>query len=287
LKPHLLKIPLNPEHSFNVRYDIVPSFYNKWHYHEEVELVYIIKGTGMYFVGDSIDHFKPHDLLMLGSSLPHLWKSDEQFLVPDSEEKVEAIVIHFLPQCFGKNFFSLPENKDLQKLLDQAQQGLKITQQTQKQVSERMHQLLNATKTRRILLLLEILEIIASSQQSEIITTKGFHYHNIPAEIDRLNNIYQHILNNFNKEISLEEIAKIAHITPPAFCRYFKSRTKKTFSRFLLEVRTAHAAKLLAETNKPVADICYESGFNNFSNFNRHFKLINGNTPLVYRKYFR
>lgn len=286
MKPHLLKIPLNPEHSFNVRYDIVPHFYNMWHYHEEVELVYIIKGTGLQFIGGNIHHFKPGDMIFLGSYLPHLWKSDDKFLVPDSTEKVEAIVIHFLPDCFGKDFFQLPENKDLFKLLEQAQQAIRITNTTRVQVAKLMHQLLEASKAQRIILLLQILQIIAFSNDKKTITAKGLQFHNNPNEIDRLNTIYQHILNNFNTEISLDEISKIAHITPPAFCRYFKSRTKKTFSRFLLEVRTAHAAKLLTETNKTVAEICFESGFNNFSNFNRHFKLILGKTPLGYRKYF-
>jgi AraC-like DNA-binding protein len=85
----------------------------------------------------------------------------------------------------------------------------------------------------------------------------------------------------------LDDIAKVAHISPHAFCRYFKSKTKKTFSRFLLEVRTGHAAKLLAETHKSIAEVCYDSGFNNFSNFNRHFKAIIGRTPLAHRKYYQ
>jgi transcriptional regulator GlxA family with amidase domain len=105
--------------------------------------------------------------------------------------------------------------------------------------------------------------------------------------MDRLNNIYQYILNNFTEEVSLDQAAEIAHLTPPAFCRYFKTRTRKTFSRFLLELRTAHAAKLLTESSKTVAEICYESGFNNFSNFNRHFKNIIGRTPLEHRRIFR
>lgn len=286
MRPHLLKIPLNPDHSFNVRYDKVPHFYKMWHYHNEIELVYIIKGSGLQFIGDNIHHFKPGDLIMFGSLLPHLWRSDEQYLRPDSEEKVEAIVIHFLPECFGKTFFDLPENKILSKLLENAKRALRINGITGDEVAAIMQQLIFAEKTERIILLLQILSKIAHSKETETVN-REIAIHNNPAEIDRLNNIYQYILDHFSTEITLEEIAKVAHVTPPAFCRYFKARTKKTFSKFLLEIRTAHAAQLLTETSKSVAEICFESGFNNFSNFNRHFKAIIGRTPLAHRKNFR
>jgi YesN/AraC family two-component response regulator len=284
VKPHLLKIPLKPEHSFNVRYDIVSHFYNKWHYHPEVELVYIIKGSGRQFIGDNIHHFKPGDMILLGTNLPHLWRSDEKFLKKNSKLKVEAIVIHFMLDCFGEHFFDLPENKELVRLFDRAQQAVRIKNNTRKIVFELMQRLLIAKNSERIILLLQILQIIAHSRQTKLVCSKGLQFHYNPTETDRLNNIYQYILKNFSKEITLDQIAKVAHISPHSFCRYFKSRIKKTFSRFLIEVRIGHACKLLAETNKSVADICYESGYNNFSNFNRHFKSITQKTPLEHRK---
>lgn len=283
MNPHLLKIPLKPEHSFNVRYDIVPHFYNKWHYHQEVELVHIIKGSGKQFVGDVIYHFKPDDMIFLGANLPHLWHSDEKFLIKGAKLKVEAIVIHFMPDCFGSQFFKLPENKKLGGLLVKAQQGIRVKNNTKKRVSELMHKLLSAKNSERIILLLQVLQIIADSRQIETVCNSQLQFQYNPTETDRLNTIYQYILNNFEKEIALEEIAKVANLNPQSFCRYFKSRIKKTFSKFLIELRIGHACKLLAETNKGVAEICYESGYNNFSNFNRHFKSITQKTPLEYR----
>jgi AraC-like DNA-binding protein len=134
-------------------------------------------------------------------------------------------------------------------------------------------------------LLLQILQTIALSRQTKTICSEGLSFQYSVSESERLNSIYQYILNNFTKQITLEEIAKIAHLSPNGFCRYFKSRIKKTFSKFLMEVRIGHSCKLLAESDKPVAEICYESGFNNFSNFNRHFKLIAGRTPLNHSLY--
>jgi transcriptional regulator GlxA family with amidase domain len=205
----------------------------------------------------------------------------------NSTLQVEAIVVHFTPDCFGAGFFHLPENKDLLKLFDRAQQGIRVKLQTKLRVAELMKQLLSAKKSERIILMMQILHTIAGSRQTRQVCSKGLVVHYTEAETDRLNDIYQYIMKNFAKDITLEQIANVAHISPNSFCRYFKSRIKKTFSRFLLEVRVGHACKLLAETEKPVADVCYESGFNNFSNFNRHFKSITGKTPLSHRKYYQ
>jgi len=287
MKPHLLKIPKEDEHSFSVRYDIVSFFYNKWHYHPEIELVYIIEATGRQFIGDSIHHFKNNDLILIGANLPHLWRCDEKFLVKGSRLKVEAIIIHFLPECFGPGFFKLPENSSLLSLFQKAQMGVRVKEETGISVGNLMRKLVTARNSERIILLLQILHTIAESQQTKTICSEGLTFQYSALEAERLNTIYQYILNNFSKEISLEQIAKVAHLTPNGFCRYFKSRIKKTFSRFLIEVRIGHACKLLAESDKPVADICYECGFNNFSNFNRHFKHIARRTPLNHRKYYQ
>lgn len=284
MRPHLLKIPLRSEHSFNVRYDRVSHFYDKWHYHEEVELVYIIKGSGTQFVGDSIRYFNDGDLMLLGANLPHLWKSDEKFLLKSAIEKVEAIVLHFRPDCFGSGFFEVPENRDLHRLLQRGGRGIRVSGRSRSKAARIMHQLLQARGSERIILLIQLLQTIASGRQNEFLCNPQVTPDFSASEADRLNTIYQYILENFAGDINLKKVADRAHMTPQSFCRYFKSRTKKTFSDFLTEVRIGHACKLLAETDLQVAEICYESGFNNFSNFNRHFKALRKLAPLQYRK---
>jgi AraC-like DNA-binding protein len=287
MKPHLLKIPKEDEHSFSIRYDVVSHFYNKWHYHPELELVYIIEASGRQFIGDSIHHFKNSDLILVGSNLPHLWHCDEKFLEKGSKLKVEAIIVHFLPECFGPEFFKLPENKSLLHLFQKAKMGVRIKNQSRDIICGLMRRLVTAKNSERIILLLQILETIAQSRQTKTICSEELTFQYSKTEAERLNSIYQYILNNFSRQLTLKQIAKVAHLTPHGFCRYFKSRIKKTFSKFLLEVRIGHACKLLAESEKSVAAICYESGFNNFSNFNRHFKIIAGRTPLNHRKYYQ
>lgn len=286
MKPHLLKIHNGLEHSFSVRYDVVPHFYNKWHYHPEVEIVYIIEGSGQQFVGDNVHIFKSGDLLLLGSNLPHLWRSDEKFLSKKSDFKVEAIVIHFLPECFGNNFFDLPENKALARLLVRAKEGIRIKNRTKQIVGDLMRKLLTAKSTDRIICLLSILNEIAYSRETKKVCNKGLIFKENSSESERLNNIYQYMLNNYSRQISLEQIAKIANLTPHSFCRFFKSRIKKTFSRTLMEIRIGNACKQLAETSKSISSVCYECGYNNFSNFNRHFKALTNRTPNEHRKYY-
>ena len=261
MKPHLLKIPKEAGHSFSVRYDVVSHFYNKWHYHPELELVYIIEASGRQFIGDSIHHFKNNDLILVGSNLPHLWRCDEKFLEKGSKLKVEAIIVHFMPDCFGPEFFRMPENAALLHLFQKAQMGIRIKDQSRDIVCGLMRRLVTAKNSERIILLLQILETIACSEQTKTICSEGLSFQYSQSEANRLNNIYQYILTHFSGQLTLEEIAKIAHLTPNGFCRYFKSRIKKPFSKFLLEVRIGHACKLLAESEKSVAEICYESGF--------------------------
>lgn len=286
MKPHLLKINLASDHSFNIRYDVVPHFYNKWHYHPEIELVYIIEGSGQQFIGDNIHIFKPGDMLLLGPNLPHLWRTDKKSMKKGSPCRVKAIVLHFLPDCFGEGFFKLRENREIAKMLEDASQAIRIKNETRDEVAKLMRQLLTAKKSERIILLLRILTSIAESKQIRTVCNKGTLFQYTPAETERINNIYQYVLDNYYKKITLQQVSRIAHLGPHSFCRYFKMRTQKTFSRFLMEIRIGNACKLLAETDKSVAHICYECGYNSFSNFNRHFKMIAGRTPQAHRRFY-
>lgn len=286
MKPHFFKIQLKPEHSFSVRHDVIPHFYNQWHYHPELELMYIIEGTGRQFIGDHVHHFKSGDMILLGSDLPHYWRSDDAYFEVDTPLKCEAILIHFLPNCFGDTFFTLPENKAIHRLFSKAQQAVRIKGDTKENCISLLHKIVPAKNSERIILLIEILQNIAQSKETKTVCSKGLEFHHNPKEAERLNTIYQFVLNNFSSPITLEQVAKQVHISPQSFCRYFKSRIKKPFSKFLIEVRIGHACKLLAETDKSIADICYESGYNNFSNFNRHFKNITQNTPLEHRYHY-
>nr|WP_294894539.1 AraC family transcriptional regulator [uncultured Pedobacter sp.] len=285
MNPHLLKIPLAIDESFSVRSDISKVFYNQWHYHPEIELIYVVQGTGTGFFGNSVRNINDDDLILIGANLPHMFKSDVEDTLSNSDKITESIVIHFLPSILA-SFLQLPENKKIANLLQQTTSGILISGNTKKEVKQHLDSLIFAKSSQRLIYLLLILQTIANDKNHEYLSQDTFKSFFNENDEKRLNRIYHYTLNNFTREITLKQIADVVYMSPHSFCRYFKSRTKKRYSLFLLEVRISHACKLLSTTNLSAAVISFESGFMNTSNFNRHFKLLTQKTPLEYRKQF-
>jgi len=284
MKPILRKIDAGSNYSFSIREDILPYLYNHWHYHPEAELTVIRKGKGTRLVGDSMERFSDGDLILLSDNIPHLWRSDDIYFKKIPGLRMEAIAIHFTEKCLGEHFLELPELKSIRELLVKARKGLKITGTTKQVITEKMEQILKAREVMRITLLLEILYIIASSKSYRPLASSGFTKLYDVSNTERINIIYTYTFNNFQEKISIKKIAAVASISRHSFCRYFKKRTLKTYWQFLQDVRIGHACKLLIENRLSIAQIGYESGFDNLSNFNRYFKKMIKKTPLQYLK---
>lgn len=284
MKPILRKVDTGYNYSFSVREDIFPYLYNHWHYHPEVELTLIRKGTGIRLVGDSVEQFEDNDLVLLGAGLPHYWRSDAIYFKDKPGIQVEAVAIHFKEDCWGRDFLEMPEFVAVKKLLQEARRGIEITGKTKKLLIPSMESILKAKNARRVILLLDMLQQLAGSKDVKILSSTGFSKSYDHSNTDRINEIYHYTFNNFQKELSIKEIAAAVNISPNSFCRYFKTRTLKTYWQFLLEVRIGYACKLLIDDKMSVARICYDCGFNNLSNFNRHFKNMTGMSPLQYSK---
>lgn len=282
INPHLQKIPLDSNESFSVQLEMGLSLYKQWHYHREIELIYIIRGSGTRFIGDRVDNFKDDDLFLIGSNVPHMMRTDKEY---DKNQPDEVVVIHFLPEILSF-FLNMPENKAIADLFSKASHGLSIHGETLLSVKKLVYSIRFTRNSERIIMLLQILNIIAGSDHNEIISHTAFGSAFNKSDDNRLNKIYHYTLNNFSREITLKEVADVVHLCPHSFCRYFKSRTKKTYSSFLMEIRLSHAYKLLSETDYSISVVSYESGFMNLSNFNRHFKALTHKTPLEYRKQF-
>jgi AraC-like DNA-binding protein len=286
MRPQLLKVSKGPDRSFSVRRDLVPHVNNRWHYHSEVELIHFKKGEGTQFIGDSMKRFKAGDVVMVGSNLPHYWRFDDVFFDEHHPAAADIRVSHFNEDFWGDDFLLLPENNAIKSVLDRAKRGIQITGKTKQRVAEILEQLLVAEGTQRIILLIEALSAIGNCKQLVTLSSIGFKPDLVDVESDRINAIYEYSIKNFKRKIQLEEIAVVANISPNSFCRYFKSRTRKTYSQFLIELRVGHACRLLIENNQCIKRLCYESGFNNFTSFHKYFKLITGKSPLAYQKEF-
>ncbi len=287
MKPHLLKVSLKPESSFNIYKKQGEDFYNQWHFHPEIELIYIHKGRGTRFIGNDVHRFEPGELFLFGSNLAHMWRCDPEYFQKGSKLKAEVSVIYFHHDFLGDKFFYTPELKNIESLLEKAKQGIKITGTTKAQVKELIGKLSTVKGLERITTLLSILEKIAKSKEKHYINSAYQEIKIEKLETERLNKIFRHISENFQTKITLSEIASVANLSAKAFCRYFKSKTRKTFYDFLLELRVTHACNLLLEKDMTIYEVCYDSGFNNLSNFNRYFKKIMGKTPMEFKKEHR
>ncbi|WP_374163391.1 AraC family transcriptional regulator [Arcticibacter sp. MXS-1] len=285
MKPLFHKVPLKLQNSFSIRHDRASNFGTIWHYHPELEIQYVIKGEGVRFIGDNISNFSSGELILLGENLPHTWRCNEDYFQPESELEVEAIVIHFLPDCLGKDFLNLPEAYLIPKLFEKARQGMVIQGGTKEKLSELLFAAVHATNLERIIILLSILKTLAeTTEYSTIATSQHTFAQSTETDNIRLNKVYNYTLSNYKKEISLEEISSLSNLSVTSFCRYFKLMTKKTYYDFLIEIRISHACRALIEDKLPTEVICFECGFNNVSNFYRHFKKVTGMTPLDYKR---
>ena len=285
MKPLYRKLPAELESSFSARHDIMPNFGNVWHYHAELELHYTIRGEGIRFIGDNISQFAADEIILVGEKLSHAWRCKDEYFQNNPDYNIEAIVLQFLPDCMGKQLLQLPESYLIPRLFEKAKSGLLIKGETRSLVAQLMHDCVNETGLGRVISLLQILKTIAESDECETIvkTQTTFHQSN-EADNIRLNNIFNYTYTHYRNDITLEEVANIANLSITSFCRYFKMMTRKTYYDFLVEIRISHACRLLVENKMPTEVICFECGFNNVSNFYRHFKKVMGLTPLEYKK---
>jgi len=284
MKPRHEKLILEKIYSFVVQKDVYPYYPTPWHYHPEYELVLVVKSNGQRTVGDCTERFTDGDLVFIGPNLPHAYQNDPVYYQKNSNLTAEAIVIHFDEDFLGKDFFQLPEMIYVNQLFDKSKLGLKILGETREKIANMMLEMQAASGHRRIIMLLEIFEVLSVSKELQPLANSGFVQQSTISTDDRLAKVHEYIMENFKKDISLVDAAKVANMSVPSFCRFFKACTRKGFSTFLNEVRIGYARKLLLEDRYNIAQNCYESGFKNMSNFNRQFKKYTGESPSHYKQ---
>ena len=250
----------------------------KWHFHPEYEIVYISNGSGKRHIGNHISHYNNGDLIFLGPNLPHFG-----FVDHIKEEHVE-LVIQMKEDFLGSKFLEKPEMTAIKQLFERSRRGLSFYDPIKKEIGEQLVQLTEKNNFEKLIELLKILNELAYSQDYEMLNVGGFSLEVNAQDHQRMRAIYNFTGLNFRRPISLKEIAAEVNMTIPAFCRYFRKLTGKTFTKFVNEYRVAHACKLLAEDDGSISEVCFESGFNNFSHFNKQFKKLTGHSPSEYRK---
>lgn len=284
LKSALHKSTIPHSRIFIVRHLKEKHFDPAWHSHSEYQLFVTLEGTGTRFIGDNITAFKPGELTLTGAHLPHLWRSDEAYFKKKSNLSTSGIVIYFNENFLGDHLLQKEEMADLKKLLAHSMRGLDFYGKEKLQVIRMMKELTKLQGIQSVIHLLRILKLLASTENyhyiSSFVHKEVFHL----KETDRLNQVYNFVLKNFNRKISLRELADLVYMTPSSFSRYFTMRNNKTFSKFVSEIRIKHACKLLTETEDSIAQISYDCGFDTLSNFNKQFKEFTNKRPGDYKK---
>lgn len=252
-----------------------------WHYHPEVELVYVDRGHGKRHIGHHISYYTSGDMVLIGSMVPHYGYKDR--LTDHAREHV----IQFLPEVITDGLENLPEFFNINKLLQRAQHGLVFHGHTKATVGKIIDSMTIQDSFDQLLSLFSILKVLALSDQYDILNATKLTIQASLQDHIKIEIVYNFVIEHFRRDISLDEISTFVNMTVSSFCRYFKKQTGKTFTAFVNEVRVTHACKLLSETSRQIADICFDCGYNNFAHFNKQFKKITSQSPSQYRSSFR
>jgi len=276
-------VPRSLDNAFSIRHDVVPQFGTVWHYHPEIELHYLIKGEGIRFVGDSIGNFQQNDMILMGSNVPHTWKCN---ISNSSDNHVEALVLHFHPECLGKEFLNVYETQGITKLFEQAKTGLIIKGSSKEKIKRLMWRMKQETGLNKVVYLLRIYAILLESKEYEALSNNAEFAKFSQLDGNRMEKVLSFTLKNFRDKILSEDVARLTNLSVTSFCRYFKMTSNKSYFDFLTEVRLNHACRLLIKTEFTIQHIALDSGFENTSNFYRHFKKVKGITPKEYKAGF-
>ena len=277
MKTLIQKIHLEEHQSFACRSYRTPNFETNWHKHEEFELILITEGHGTAMIGDYIGEFKPGDIYFLAGNLPHWFKKQHHKMTGCS------VVLHFKQDILGKEFLQLPELKNVYHLLIK-NDGIQIQPKLKKEIADIIFEMEALKGFQRIGLLLDCLQKISTTPHYVTLTQNfASNNNNINPAIEK---IIDFSFKRYLTPVTLQQVADVAAMSIPTFCRFFKKNIKKTYFDFVQDLRISHACKLLTNSNKPVMEICYESGYNSWAHFSKQFKHVKKMTPSQYRKGF-
>ena len=253
------------------------------HSHKNFELNYITSGVGRRIVGDNISGFEKGDLVLMGPNLPHCW----EVLDMENNEEPTCIVTHFSENIVDSDFFKMPELEKVVALLKLSNRGIRFKIEDDTEIRKILVDMSQSEGLEYYIGLLKIFNHLIKIEDRDRLSNPMNGSSVFSKNIEKVNKVYEYVFQNIQEGIKLEEASAVLNMAPSSFCRFFKKKTGHTFMEYVKNVRVGIAAKLLAETDKQITQICFESGYNNLANFNHYFKANMGKTPSDYRKNFR
>ena len=258
-----------------------PNGIANWHYHPEIELVYIAHGNGKRHIGNHISYYTKGDLILIGPDVPHFGFTDR--LTQGNTE----VVLQFKKEFLGDAFSNVSELRRINDLLNLSLHGLSFRGKTKDKVGHMLDEMVIMSHFDKLLQTIRVLHVMAESEEYEILNASKVTIEASQIDKERIMMIHAYVRENYKQSIALQDMSDLVNMTVPSFCRYFKKQTGKTFTQYVNEFKIIDACKLLSETSRTIADICYECGFNNFSHFNKQFKIVTGKSPTEYRSEFK
>jgi AraC-like DNA-binding protein len=266
--------------SFTVREFTSPCDQSIFHFHEEYELTYVINASGERFIGGKLEAFSSGDLVLIGKDTPHYYIHDEK---TQKQEEAPVVVIHFTQDFLGKHLQEYPEMKSFAKLLEHANSGICFSEDIVRKVEPLLLNLNRAQVLNRLIYLLQIFSYLITDNNYRVIGNLNIETCNSQKDQHRINTIYSQVATRYNEKLSIAEMATFIHMTPQAFCRFFKRITRQSFIEFLNEYRIGKSCQMIRESEMPISEIAFVCGFTNQANFNRKFKEQLKMTPRNYR----
>jgi AraC-like DNA-binding protein len=277
-QPVLERIPLSGPASLALREFNVPAFRYPWHQHPEIELTWILKGSGLRHVGDSVEPFHAGDFCLLGANVPHMWLSPEDA----PRGGVRSLVVQFDPARWGKEILQLPEFARISGLFARAARGLNFDASVAVRLRRKMFRRISLLH--QFTTLLEILEELAEHSGGRSLALAPWCDGKRPASDDRLRTVLAYLSENAGGPVSQADAARRVRLSPAAFSRFFRRSVGKTFQAYLTDLRLSEACRQLLESKRTVSEIAFDSGFGNLSNFNRSFRIARGMSPGEFRR---
>lgn len=286
MKPVNIKLTKPPQASFKYKKITLDSLLFNWHCHPEYEIMWMYGSKGKRFIGDSISYYNEGDLFFIGPYLPHTWYSTNGVMGKNRQH--EAILIQFVENFAGLNIPEVPELYSVDQLFSQSVHGIQFSGKTREAVVQKIREMESQDGLEKLLSLIFILDRLgrAKKEDKEILSSIEFTRRLQPNDQSRIDRVCTYINENYKNELRLKDAAEIINMSVTAFSRFFKKSTGKTFISYVNAIRIGWACKLLIESDMNIAQISYEVGFNNLSNFNRRFYERHHLNPREYRHQF-
>ena len=268
--------PINEDDVFVVLNHLNAKFDFPIHYHPEYEINLVLNSQGKRIIGDSIKPFESPDLTLIGPNTPHAWSGHES-------EEVQVITIQFQEDFLSEQTLSRNMLQPINDMLKRSRMGILFSHEATSNLIPKIKQLTQERGFDSLLDFLSILYDLSISRNQTALSSPSYVDLYDTSKSRRISMVNDYLCKNLHNPIKIEEVASLVNMSPSAFSHFFKKRTQRTFSNYLSDLRVGNAAKLLIETDKNISEICYDSGFNNLSNFNRVFKSQKGCTPKEFR----